>query len=189
MITSIACADIGMEFGLSKCKCINLPNGRHKITGDIVLKSGGVMAELKEDEFYKYLGIEELDLIKHDQVKEKVLKKVKAKLRRLLESELNARNLFQAINESILPLISYSFGIVNWREDELKAYDTQIRKMLHMYNAFQLKSDVDRLYLPRDKGGRGLISVWDSFQASTSRISHALLNTDNEILQQCIKVC
>ena len=57
-----------------------------------------------------------------------------------------------------------------------------------MYRVFELKSDVDRLYLPREKGGRGLISVWDSFQCSTSRISHALINTDNHILQQCIDV-
>ena len=57
-----------------------------------------------------------------------------------------------------------------------------------MYRVFELKSDVDRLYLPREKGGRGLISIWDSFQSSTSRIAHALINTDNHILQQCIDV-
>ena len=180
--------DIGMEFGLSKCQCINMVNGRYKKTGDIVLQSGGVMTEVDENGQYKYLGIEELDSIRHDKVKDKVSAKVKSKLRKLLGSELNARNLFQAINESILPLISYSFGVVNWNEDELKGYDTKIRKMLNMYRVFELKSDVDRLYLPREKGGRGLISVWDSFQSSTSRIAHALINTDNQILQQCIDI-
>ena len=55
---------------------------------------------------YKYLGIEELDSIRHDNVKEKVSKNLKSKMRKLLESELNSRNLFQAINESILPLIT-----------------------------------------------------------------------------------
>ena len=105
------------------------------------------------------MGIEELEQIKHGEVKSKVNKNVKTKLRKLLETELNARNLFQAINESILPLITYSFGIVNWNEDELKGIDIQIRKMLNMYKAFEIKSDVDRLYLPRESGGRGLISV------------------------------
>ena len=161
-------------------------NGRYKKLGDIVLQTGGVMKEVDKDGHYKYLGIEELDSIRHDTVKEKVSKKFKSKLRKLLGSELNARNLFQAINESILPLITYSFGVVNWNEDDLKGYDTQIRKMLNMYRVFELKSDIDRLYLPREMGGRGLLSVWDSFQASTSRIAHALINTDNPILQQCI---
>ena len=73
--------DIGMEFGLSKCKCVNMVSGKHKSIGGITLKSGGVMEELSADEFYKYLGIEELDSIKHSMVKAKVSKNVKAKLR------------------------------------------------------------------------------------------------------------
>ena len=113
-------------------------------------------------------------------------KNVKSKLRKLLETELNARNLFQAINESVLPLISYSFGIVNWTEEELKGHDTHIRKMLHMYRVFQLKSDIDRLYMPRERGGRGLMSIWDTFQSTTCRIAHALTNTQNPMLKQCI---
>ena len=178
--------DIDMEFGLSKCKCINIIKGKHAKIGGIQLQSGGTMEELSSEEFYKYLGIEELETIKHEVVKDKVAKNVKSKLRKLLETELNARNLFQAINESILPPISYSFGIVNWTEEELKGHDTQIRKMLHMYRVFQLKSDIDRLYLPTDKGGRGLISVWDTFQSTTCRIAHAFTNTQNPILRQCI---
>ena len=130
----------------------------------------------------------ELEQIKHDDVKSKVNKNVKTKLRKLLETELNARNLFQAINESILPLITYSFGIVNWNEGELKGMDIQIRKMLNMYRAFEIKSDVDRLCLPREHGGRGLISVWDSFQSATSRIAHSITHTNNTLLKQCIDV-
>ena len=112
---------------------------------------------------------------------------MKAKLRKLLETELNTRNLFQAINESVLPLITYTYGIINWNEGELKGHDIQIRKMLNMYWVFELKSDTDRLYLPRKRGGRGLISIWDSFQASISRIAHAMTYTNNEILHQCIE--
>ena len=153
-----------------------------------MLDSGGIMEELNHDEFYKYLGIEELEQIKHEEVKSKVNKNVKTKLRKLLETELNARNLFQAINESILPLITYSFGIINWNEDELKGIDIQIRKLLNMYRAFEIKSDVDRLYLPRECGGRGLISVWDSFQSATSRIAYAITHTNNSLLKQCVEV-
>ena len=126
--------------------------------------------EVEESGNYRYLGIQELDTIRHETVKQKVSTNFKARLRKLLESELNARNLFQAINECVLPIITYLFGIVNWREKELKDYDIKIRKMLNMCRVFELKSDVDRLYLPRQKGGRGLMSVWDTFQASTLRI-------------------
>ena len=37
------------------------------------LENGGVIKELGEDEMYKYLGMEELDGIKHQQMKEKIL--------------------------------------------------------------------------------------------------------------------
>ena len=161
--------------------------GKHAKLGNIQLNSGGIIEELEADQCYKYLGIDELTEIKHEEMKEKTNKNMKAKLRKLLETELNARNLFQAINEAVLPLITYTYGIINWNEDELKGHDIQIRKMLNMYRAFELKSDIDRLYLPQEMGGRGLISIWDSFQASTSQIAHAMSNTSNEILQQCIE--
>ena len=180
--------DIGMEFGLSKCKCVNIVGGKHQKVGSIKLQSGGIMEELNEDESYKYLGIEELETIKHEAVKTRVKNNVKSKLRKLLATELNARNLFQAINKSILPLISYSFGVVNWNEDELKGYDIQIRKMLNMYRVFEINSDIDRLYLPRENGGRGLLSVWDVFRAKTSRIAHSLSHTNNPILEQTVDV-
>ena len=144
------------------------------------MQKWGVIEELEADQCYKYLGIDEFDNIKHEKMEEKTNKSIKAKLRKLLKTELNARNLFQAINETILPLITYTYGIVNWNEDELKGHNIQIRKMFNMYWVFELKSDVDRLYL---MVGRGLISIWQSFQASTSRIAHAFEFTDIDILQ------
>ena len=131
--------DIGMEMGLSKCGVIHMQKGKYAKLGDVTLKSGGVIKELGNEEVYKYLGIEELVGISHDKVKEKVWKKAKAKLRKLLETELSSKNLFMAINECILPIISYTFGVVNWLEGELKQLDINIRKMLHMYNAMLIK--------------------------------------------------
>ena len=177
--------DIGMEMGLSKCGVIHIQKGKYANLGSITLKSGGVIQELGNEEVYKYLGIEELVGISHDKVKEKVWKKAKAKLRKLLETELSSKNLFLAINECILPIISYSFGVVNWLEAELKQLDVNIRKMLHMYKAMHIKNDVDRLYGPRVGGGRGLISVWDSFKADIVRISHVMEHSSCEVLTAC----
>ena len=36
--------------------------------------------------------------------------------------------------------------------------DTKTRKMMTLYGALHPKSDVDRVYVAREKGGRGLIS-------------------------------
>ena len=180
--------DIGMEIGLPKCKVINLVRGKYCRLGDVVLNSGGVIKELESSEMYKYLGMEELDGTKHEVMKEKIWKNAKVKLRKLLETELNSRNIMQAINESVLPVISYSFGIINWLESDLKGMDVNIRKMLNMYKMLELKSDVDRLYIPRTGGGRGLTSVWDAFKSTTVRIAHVLLESDNELLSSCCNI-
>ena len=177
--------DIGMELGLGKCKVVNLVRGKYVKLGGVLLESGGLIAELEEDEIYKYLGVEELDGIKHEKMKENIWQAAKKKLRKILESELNSRNIIQAVNECCLPIVSYSFGIINWNESDLKGMDVSIRKMLNMYKCLQLKSDIDRLYVPRGSGGRGLISIWDSFRATSSRIAHVIKNSENELLKLC----
>ena len=177
--------DIGMSLGLAKCKVVNLKKGKLAAVGGVTLASGGVIEELGEGEFYKYLGVEELDGTKHQKMKEKVWTGAKLKLRKLLESCLNSKNMFQAINECVIPVVSYSFGIVDWLENDVKEIDVKIRKMLHMYRAFEKKSDVDRLYAARVVGGRGLQSVWDVYKATMCRLAYVLGNSQCEVLQAC----
>ena len=90
-----------------------------------------------------------------------------------------------AINEFVLPLITYSFGILNWLESDLKGFDVQIRKLLNIYQMFNINSDVDRLYVPRKSGGRGVMSVRDAFKSNICRVAHVLCNSDDEMLSAC----
>ena len=65
-----------------------------------------------------------------------------------------------AVNTWAVAILRYSAGIVEWRsDDELKELDRKTRKMMKMHGALHPKSDVDRLYLQKQKGGRGLISA------------------------------
>ena len=48
--------------------------------------------------------------------------------------------------------------VVEWRSDELKELDRKTRKMMTVHGALHPKSDVNLVYLPRQKRGRGLIS-------------------------------
>ena len=180
--------DIGMSLGLNKCKIVNLKRGKIASLGGVELESGGVIEELGEGDVYKYLGIEELDGMRHQKMKEKVWTSAKSKLRKLLESELNGKNLFQAINECVVPVISYSFGVISWLERDLKDLDVRVRKMLHMYRAFEKLSDVDRLYTPRSSGGRGLQSIWDVYKATICRLAYVLSHTECEVLQACAQI-
>jgi hypothetical protein len=60
----------------------------------------------------------------------------------VLKSELNARNKITAIGTLIL---RYSFGIINWRLEEIKQIYRKTRKMPTMYKMYQPKPDIDKL--------------------------------------------
>ena len=100
----------------------------------------------------------EIDGVMEDEMKMKFRKEYLRRLRLVLKSKLNGRNKFQAINTLAVALLRYGASIIKWNKEKLQNMDRKSRKLLTLYGAFHPKSNVDRLYLPRPKGGRGLIS-------------------------------
>ena len=49
---------------------------------------------------------------------------------------------------------------MKWTQAELKYLDVCTRKFLTIFGGFSRNGDADRLYVPRNIGGRGLISVF-----------------------------
>ena len=64
---------------------------------------------------------------------------------------MSVKNKIMAVNTK------YSAAGVDWKVDELKELDRKTRKMMTLHGALHPQSDLDRLYLPRQKDGRGLI--------------------------------
>ena len=83
------------------------------------------------------------------------------RLRKVLKSKLNAENLVSGANTWAVSLLRYSAAFISWRKSELEAIHRKTRKLFTIYGALHPKSDVDRLYIPRKEGGRGLISIED----------------------------
>ena len=77
----------------------------------------------------------------------------------ILKSELNARNKITTIGALAVPLLRYSFGVINWRTEERKKIDRKTRKMLTMYKMHHPKADIDRLYVKRKEGGKELLQI------------------------------
>jgi len=71
--------------------------------------------ELEHGKMYKFLGIEESEGIQHQQMKERLKQKYSRRLRMILKCELNARNKITATGALAVPVLIYSFGIINWR--------------------------------------------------------------------------
>jgi hypothetical protein len=77
----------------------------------------------------------------------------------ILKYELRARNKITATGALAVPVLRYSFGILNWRLEEIKQIDRKTRKMLTMYKMHHPKADIDRLYVKRKEGGRAPVQA------------------------------
>jgi hypothetical protein len=115
--------------------------------------------ELDQRKTYKYLGIEKSFDIQYKNEKEMLKKEYLRKLRLVLGTELSAKNKIQAIGSLAVPVLRYSFGIINWHQEELQKLDRKTRKLLTIHGQHHPKADVDRLYVPRKQGGRGRMQL------------------------------
>jgi len=77
----------------------------------------------------------------------------------ILKCELKAKKNITKTGALAVPVLSYSFGIINWRIEEIKKIDRITRKMLTIYKMHHPKADIDRLYAKRKGGGRGLVQA------------------------------
>jgi len=125
-------------------------------------------------------------------------------LRLVLGTELSAKNKIQAIESLAGPVLRYSFGIVNWHQEELQKLDRKTRKLLTILGQHHPKADVDRLYVPRKQGGRGLMQLEAAHAVEITKLAEYVnrkedpiiqvvrthqLNTDSVVLQavRCLK--
>ena len=72
---------------------------------------------------------------------------------------ISAKNKIQAIGSLAVPVLRYSFGIINWCQEELQKLHRKTRNLLTIHGQHHPKADVDRLYVPRKQGGRGLMQL------------------------------
>ena len=157
------------------CKGI-VQKGRLISTGSIELDKETTINELDQDNGYRYLGVDESDGIQHTKMKEKIRKEYYRRVRLIVRSELNGKNKIEAIDSLAIPTVQYSFGIIDWKYSELKKLDSKTRKILTMHGMLHPKSDVDRIYIPRKEGGRGLIEIETAFNVAIVGLNHYLEN-------------
>ena len=174
--------DIGMEFGLDKCAVLSIRKGVKVHCDGIVLPSGEAMKELDENG-YKYLGVLEGADIMNREMKKKVKKEYLRRVKLVAKSRLYAGNLIKGINAWAVSVVRYSAGVLNWTKKELKGMDVRTRKLLTMFGVFHMKSNMDRLYMKRKEGGRGLISVMECVRGEEIALSEYVVASDEWMLK------
>ena len=116
-------------------------------------------------------------------MKEKIRKEYYRRIRLVLKSELNAANRINAINTLAVPVVTYSFNIINWKMEELMKLDRKTRKFLTMAKMHHPKADVDRLYIPRKASVRGLVQLEITYKTTTIGLNTHLNNKDDYLLK------
>ena len=85
-----------------------------------------------------------------------------------------------------VPVMRYSVAVLDWSTTELNKLDVKFIKLLSMNGAHHFKGDVDHLYLHRDLGGRGFVSLLDLVECEKCSIS-CYLHSTTETLLWCLR--
>ncbi|KAM0677692.1 hypothetical protein BDAP_001590 [Binucleata daphniae] len=109
---------------------------------------------------YKYLGITETNKTTVlDESYHKIKKEILESVERLCKTNLNAINLFKAINEHVVSVIDYHIGVLKLEPKDFNMLDDDIRKTFVKFKIYMQPANKEGLYLPRDKLGRMLINI------------------------------
>lgn len=150
--------DIGMQFGLDKCRVLNIIRGQIQ-PGGYDMENGQNIEAMEAGEVYKYLGVKQARKIDHQAMKKELTTKFIKKVRRVLHTHLNSKNLFKALNTYACSTLGYSFGIIDWSKTDIETLQRKVRTLLTKAHKHHPRSAVERTTLPRHLGGRGLMDI------------------------------
>ena len=177
--------DIDMQFGLKKCAKLSVRRGKLTLTGPLSTLDDEI-GELDYGETYRYLGFPEAGGIDHGNNKTVSTDEFHRYLKLIWGSLFYGQYKVQATNSFCIPLLSYGFGIVEWTRAEIAQFDVSVHKLLTSANSHHPRSAIERLYLPRKIGGRGLVGIEHLYQRHLVLSSHHLqTSTDNLVQARC----
>jgi hypothetical protein len=104
-------------------------------------------------------------------------------MRLVLGTELSAKNKIQATGLLAVPVLIYSFGIVNWRQGEVQKLDRKARKLVTIHGQHHTKAGVDRLHVPRKQVGRGLVQLEEAYAVEITKLVENVDSKEDPLIQ------
>ncbi|KAI5751249.1 hypothetical protein M8J77_005743 [Diaphorina citri] len=178
---------IGMKFGYDKCAKVNIVKGKVKERANIPDEQAPNIRELETGEVYKYLGIYEEGNIEHKRMKDTIRKEYYRRVRGIMKTELNAKHKIEAVNSLAIPVVEYGFGIIEWTREEIKKLDRKTRKILTINQSLHPRADVDRIYIPRKDGGRGLRMIEQVHEVAILGLAKYIKEKENDYFIKFLK--
>jgi hypothetical protein len=97
---------IRMKFDIEKCRTQTTIRDKIKKGEDIETTAQETIVSLDEHEKYKYLGVLQKGRVEHTAAKAKLTTEFTSRLKQVLRTSLNARNLVTAINNYCVPVLT-----------------------------------------------------------------------------------
>ena len=139
--------DVKMKFRESKCAYLKIEKSLIKQSAQNLEINNAFIKPIKEGESYKYIGQDENLGYVASLNKERVTTEYKKRVYKSVYNKHLAHNTFA------LPVLTPTFGILNWNICETENLDITTRKILNMTGNFNRNSDIDSSYLTHRKGG------------------------------------
>lgn len=158
-ITRTFSEDIHMSFGIDKCKTLHVDKTGKLQKIDNSLSDQMTIQAMNDEEMYKYLGFDQAAITDNKAIKQSLTKLYKSRITALLKTKLTGKNMIKAINTFAVPVYTYSFGIIPWSDTDLEDIQRLTRTILTKFRHHHPNSAIERVTLPRNEGGRGLIDL------------------------------
>ncbi|KAI5155274.1 hypothetical protein ENBRE01_3507, partial [Enteropsectra breve] len=89
----------------------------------------------------------------------KLLNEILERTKKICKTSLNGKNVIHTINEHAISIVNYYLGVLRINPEDLAAIDNKIRQILNTERIHLQPANKERLYLPRQELGRGMVNV------------------------------
>ena len=153
-----------------------------------VFSLGDEIAELDYGWTYHYLEFPEAGGIEHGKCKEVITEELRRRFRSVWGSLLHGWFKVMATNVFCILLLSYSFGAVEWTKAEVSQFDVMLRKILTAANSHHPRAAIERLYLPRHVGRRGIVNIEHIYRCRVVMLSYHLQTSQDPLVKACYQL-
>ena len=186
--TKTAMGDIGLKWNPNKSAVVHVRRGVHTHdTSRLRLDDSARVPDLEEGKQYKFLGVLESEIQEDRLSLECAAKEYLRRMSVIWTGPLSDHNRVAASDQFALPLLSYLMWTQHWPLTELRKIDREARKIIVENGGKHPCGSTSILYLPREKGGRGLRSVEQEYQVTKVKVAVKLYRNDDQAMKMVRK--
>ena len=179
--------DGSLEWNEKKCNIINIKRGKIDLSEDELLLNDETKIKcLKSEDLYKFLGVPENVLHDVEDIVNKLKLVVQQRTNIIWTSPLSEFNKIIATNIFVHSSLEYFMWSEKFNLRVIREMDLSIRTILNKVKAKYMLQANSSLYIPRNKGGRGLKNLETTYK-KTKVIAAMNLLTRNDPRMECVR--